>query len=290
MRTLPASFTTPTTTLCWAITLTRTDGLTLGTTDHDRDLTISGTLHRANAALQLSERDTNDGLPTDQTALSGVLTDDAITETDIIAGRWDGAGVTLSRVNWMQPADNIAIWSGTLGTITRRGASFQAEALGLEAKLETTTGRVFSRLCDARLGDARCGLDLTPTSRSAAIAITAATTSGLLNVSTTGLDPNSLPHGTVEITSGPSVGIKATIRSASMVSAVLQIQLETAFPLAISPGTTAKVTVGCDRRFATCTARFNNASAFRGFPHMPGDDAVIAGPASSGALDGGRRP
>jgi len=289
MRTLPASFTTPTTTLCWAITLRRADGLTLGTTDHDRDLSIAGTLHRANAALSLSEHDSNDALPTDQTALSGVLTDDAINDADIIAGRWDGAGVTLSRVSWAQPSEIVPVWSGTVGTITRRGASFQAEVLGLEAKLETKTGRVFSRLCDARLGDTRCGVDLTDTSRSAGTIITAATTNGLLSVSSVALDAIALPYGTVEITSGACIGLNSTIRSASIVSGVLQIQLDTAFQLPISPGTTAKLTIGCDRRFATCTARFNNAPAFRGFPHMPGDDAVVAGPATSGALDGGRR-
>ncbi|MAI90412.1 DUF2163 domain-containing protein [Ponticaulis sp.] len=34
----------------------------------------------------------------------------------------------------------------------------------------------------------------------------------------------------------------------------------------------------CDKRFATCRDVFSNAARFCGFPHMPGNDAVISGP------------
>lgn len=44
----------------------------------------------------------------------------------------------------------------------------------------------------------------------------------------------------------------------------------------------------CDKQFATCRDTFSNAENFRGFPHMPGPDAVLAGPAASGN-DGGKR-
>lgn len=49
------------------------------------------------------------------------------------------------------------------------------------------------------------------------------------------------------------------------------------------------IAAGCDKRLATCGARFANRANFRGFPHMPGVDAVLAGPASKRANDGGRR-
>jgi len=35
------------------------------------------------------------------------------------------------------------------------------------------------------------------------------------------------------------------------------------------------VTAGCDKQFGTCRTKFANARNFRGFPHMPGDDAVM---------------
>lgn len=44
----------------------------------------------------------------------------------------------------------------------------------------------------------------------------------------------------------------------------------------------------CDQRFETCRDVFGNTDNFRGFPHMPGTDFVLAGPAS-GKTDGGKR-
>ena len=46
----------------------------------------------------------------------------------------------------------------------------------------------------------------------------------------------------------------------------------------IATGDAFTVTAGCDKRFATCRARFANAENFRGFPHIPGNDFVIALP------------
>jgi uncharacterized phage protein (TIGR02218 family) len=49
------------------------------------------------------------------------------------------------------------------------------------------------------------------------------------------------------------------------------------------------VTAGCDKSFTVCRARFGNHERFRGFPHMPGPEAMLAGPSSDKANDGGRR-
>lgn len=44
----------------------------------------------------------------------------------------------------------------------------------------------------------------------------------------------------------------------------------------------------CDKRFETCHDVFSNAENYRGFPHLPGQDFVLSGPAVAGN-DGGRR-
>lgn len=46
--------------------------------------------------------------------------------------------------------------------------------------------------------------------------------------------------------------------------------------------------VACDHRFETCRSVFGNVENFRGFPHLPGTDFVLAGPAAAGN-DGGKR-
>lgn len=44
----------------------------------------------------------------------------------------------------------------------------------------------------------------------------------------------------------------------------------------------------CDHRFSTCRDVFANAENFRGFPHLPGPDFMLSGPAATGNT-GGRR-
>jgi uncharacterized phage protein (TIGR02218 family) len=54
-------------------------------------------------------------------------------------------------------------------------------------------------------------------------------------------------------------------------------------------GTTFTITAGCDKRLTTCRNRFANTINFRGFPHMPGNDAVQSGPVAGEAMDGSSR-
>lgn len=42
----------------------------------------------------------------------------------------------------------------------------------------------------------------------------------------------------------------------------------------------ALAATSCDHRFSTCRDVFANTENFRGFPHMPGTDFVLAGPAA----------
>jgi uncharacterized phage protein (TIGR02218 family) len=60
-------------------------------------------------------------------------------------------------------------------------------------------------------------------------------------------------------------------------------------PAEVRPGDRFTVTAGCDKRLATCREKFGNAPNFRGFPHMPGEDWIAAGPIPGVRADGGRR-
>ncbi len=44
---------------------------------------------------------------------------------------------------------------------------------------------------------------------------------------------------------------------------------------AIAPGDRFVVRAGCDKRLETCSATFANTASFQGFPHIPGQDAVL---------------
>ncbi len=65
--------------------------------------------------------------------------------------------------------------------------------------------------------------------------------------------------------------------------------LETYDATPLHVGDTVAAVAGCDKRFATCREKFFNAENFRGFPDMPGNDAVQAGPTPGAPMDGGSR-
>lgn len=45
---------------------------------------------------------------------------------------------------------------------------------------------------------------------------------------------------------------------------------------------------GCDKSAETCRLKFNNFMNFRGFPHIPGEDWLMASPhATHGSRTGG---
>ncbi|MEL7480947.1 MAG: DUF2163 domain-containing protein [Pseudomonadota bacterium] len=197
--------------LCWR--LERVDGFVIGLTDHDQPLVFRGEPYSPNDAVVPGEFATSDGLAPGRAAAMGALSASAITEQDLRDGAWNNARVDVFRVDWEMPQFGVQIWSGGLSEVSHSEGAFEAELVSLKANLETRVGRVYSRRCDAVLGDARCGIDLD---------------------------------------ASPFAGLT------------------------------------CDQRFSTCVERFSNAENFRGFPHMPGNDAVLAGPAATGNT-GGRR-
>ena len=72
---------------CWQIA--RRDGMVLGFTDHDLDLSFAGTLFKAGTGLTAQTLEQATGLSVDNSEAIGALSDAAITETDIAAGRFD---------------------------------------------------------------------------------------------------------------------------------------------------------------------------------------------------------
>lgn len=148
-------------TLCHAWVLARTDGLKLGFTDHDQDLTVGGVTCRAASGWTTGAVEGEIGIGAGSAASVGALDDAAITEADIAAGAYDGAVVELWRIDWTRPELKVRLWAGRISRIVREGEAFTAEMDGPMAALERVVGRTYGRMCDAVLGDARCGADLT---------------------------------------------------------------------------------------------------------------------------------
>lgn len=144
--------------LCHVWRLERTDGTALGFTDHDRDLTLDGLVCRAASGWTAGAVESAVGLTAGAASAAGALDDGAITEADVAAGLYDGATVELWRVDWSEPTLRVRLWRATLARIRHQGGAFVAELEGPLSKLERVVGRTYGRMCDARLGDARCGV------------------------------------------------------------------------------------------------------------------------------------
>lgn len=139
---------------CWKIT--RTDAVVLGFTDHDQMLTFGGTDYLPMA--DGSEVPARLGPQVDTGEVIGVLRSDAISEDDIAAGLYDGAEVETWRVNWRDVSQRVLLRRATIGEIVREDGQFRAELRSGQQALNGVRGRVYSPLCDAVLGDARCGV------------------------------------------------------------------------------------------------------------------------------------
>ena len=277
-----------TTTLAWCWRLTRADGVMFGFTDHDRVLAFEDTLFEPESGLTASEIRSGTDLSVDAQDAEGVLTSDKITETDIADGLWDNAAVELWRVNWADTSQRVLMRRGAIGQIRRGRLAFVAEVRSLAHVLGQTVGRTFQGTCDAALGDARCGVDLASAAYS-----TNGSVLDLLGdrvVSVTGLDgfeAGYFSFGTVEWQSGANAGRKAEVVSHDIASRVVALTLMETPVRAMAEGDAFLIRAGCDKRLETCGAKFGNTANFRGFPHIPGQDAVIRYASRDGGHTGG---
>ena len=153
------SISKPMTTFCTAWKLELKDGRVFGFSSHDRELVIDGVTFSAGSSLTESEAEQRLGFASDNGAIQGVLAASAITGTDISGGALSGATLSRLKVNWKDPSQFVVLSVGELGQVTTRRDHYEIEWLGLSHKLGRSTGRVFSKKCDAKFGDGRCGLD-----------------------------------------------------------------------------------------------------------------------------------
>jgi uncharacterized phage protein (TIGR02218 family) len=263
------------TTLAWCWRLTRRDGERLGFTDHDRDLTFDGTTFEAAAGFTASEIKEAVGLGVDNLEVESALSSGRLSEDDLVAGLYDDARVEIFRVNWQAPAQRVLMRAGSLGEVSRAGASFKAEVRGLAHYLQQPTGRLFQYACDADLGDARCGVDRDVHRQTSTVGV-AHSARQFTGVGLDGHADGWFTRGLLTFTSGPNAGhafeVKRHWRPDG--TATLELWRDPAF--AVAAGDAFTVTPGCDKQFGTCGAKFANTTNFRGFPHMPGNDFVTS--------------
>ena len=272
---------------CWAIR--RRDGVVFGFTDHDRSLSFDGVDFVADSGMSAKALSATTGLSVDNTEAAGMLTADAVTEQDIAAGRYDQAEVTIWQVRWDDVSARQVRFRGTMGEITRNGAAFQVDLRGLAEALNQPQGRSYLKTCSAVLGDQACRVNtLTDAAYVAEVAVDRETDSQRFDLAT--LVPYNdgwFENGFLEVLTGPATGLSGIIKRDQVISSRREVLLWQPLGIAVSQGDALRLIAGCDKRAETCREKFANLVNFQGFPHIPGDDWLMAVPRSEDANDGG---
>ncbi len=255
------------TTLAFVWRLERSDGVALGFTSHDRDLVIDGLSYSASPGMVPSAIERSDGFDADNVELAGGLTSDAFRAEDLAAGRWDGARLRLSAVDWTAPQNvSVPLVRGELGSVEISDGQFSVELRGPTIILEAPVVEETSPECRATLGDRRCRIDMAGRVQIAVVA----TVSDALVTLTAPVSDGVYASGRLRWLDGGNAGLCVEIIANSGAS----ITLEAPPHFAAVAGARVELTQGCDRRFSTCVTRFANAVNFRGEPHLPGNDLL----------------
>ncbi|MAZ18407.1 MAG: hypothetical protein CL535_19035 [Ahrensia sp.] len=271
---------------CWIVR--RMDGTVQGFTDHDRALTVDSVICEPASGFVAGAIESGLGFAGDTAEVAGALSSDAISDSDIEAGKYDGAAVEQWLVNWAEPDEAGLLKRHVIGEIRRIDGAFRVELRSLSAKLDERRGRSFLRRCDADLGDARCGFDTNAPGFSATGTVVSVGGGQMVATGLEGYEDGWFVLGRLTWTSGARAGTAATVAAMRQGSVAGEHVLGLFEPelAGIAAGDMFTLASGCDKPFETCRAKFANGLNFRGFPHIPGNDLALNYADGEGDFDG----
>tara|TARA_R110002096_G_C14661938_1_gene728440 strand:- start:34426 stop:35235 length:810 start_codon:yes stop_codon:yes gene_type:complete len=241
------------------------------------------------SAIQLAA-----GLREQNLDIDGVIDSEHITHEDLRSGKFKGATVLSSQVDWKYPmAGAIYVREYEIGRCKYTGEIWTVELNGLTNKLQKRSGRLYTRPCNADVFDGRCGI------------LPSSVTGG--EVASVRVDPGTqdsveprrifeavlsdLPSTSDDFykygeirwntsTANGAVGHVSIIKAYTDTNRLLQIYEPT--PFAIADDDRFTIIVGCDKLFSTCVTKFTNGINYRGHHLMPSSDKVLKTPGTQG--------
>ncbi|MEM7597416.1 MAG: DUF2163 domain-containing protein [Pseudomonadota bacterium] len=266
---------------CWAVV--RRDGWTMGFTDHDLNLTFEGISFRADTGLTSAALQQTTGLSVDNTEALGALSDAAITDDDIEAGRFDGAEVRAWLVNWADVDRRVLMFRGHIGEVRRQEGAFEAELRGLTDILNQPTGRIYQKNGNAVLD---------PENPAFAVEVPIAEIEERRIFRFGGLTSFSdrwFQFGTLTMLDGEALDLEGSIKRDYFEDGLRVIELWRPIRQPIEPGDRVRLLAGCDNTIEAHQEKFGSLLDFQGFPDIPGDDWSFTDPSRAADVDGGSR-
>jgi uncharacterized phage protein (TIGR02218 family) len=254
---------------CWLLTLKC--GKQLGFTEALCDIVIDNITYLATSGFNRSAINSNSNLSIDNLEIEGMLDSDYINAQDILSGLYDGAQVKIFLINYQSPAmGKIILKTGHLGEIILKNGKFIAELRGLLASLETELGEFYSKNCRAIFGDKNCKINLNDYTSYGTI--TNVENNYVFTDSKRGEAAGYFNYGVISFLSGLNKNLSYEIQYFEQGKIILLLPAT----YLINIGDEYKIIAGCDKSFNSCCKKFNNALNFRGEPHLPGLDKMLA--------------
>ena len=282
-------------TLALCIRITRTDGTVIRLTNHHADLAFNSETFSADPGFTESDVEFRTDGSVAAFSIDGYYKTGFITHLDLLSGIYDHATFAIYTVNYNSLPSNMnspyqfILVAGRIGDATIRDNDFTLQCRTLSTLLEQTQGELISPTCRAVFGDSRCGLTLTNFQDIGTLdTITdsyrefIAVNENLTTPDGGGESAGYFTNGILEFTSGDNNGVEREILEHGYSSPDHTFKLFLPTPFAVAPGTTFKVTAGCDKRSVTCKTKFSasNLVNMRAEIFVPGPDVMRQFPES----------
>ncbi|MBW7990055.1 MAG: DUF2163 domain-containing protein [Planctomycetes bacterium] len=267
---------------CWKIT--RTDGTIFRFTNHDHKLDIAEAgvgeplfTYSPAGGFNASAAQKQEGFETQNLEVVGMLSNSAITNDDLRAGRYEGATVQELIVDWRFPFAGPFLTSTYFVTETKfSNEQWEARVEGLTRKLLPQIGNVYGRNCRYELGDAECKVVLTDFDDTGTVntvsIIRRKFNAAMVITPTTGI----FDLGPVTWTGGNNNGLIGEIKTQDNISGNnTDIEFQLDMPFDIQAGDTFSIIQGCDKTHETCKNKFNNIPNHGGFEFIPGTNRML---------------
>lgn len=209
----------------------------------------------------------------DNAEVSGWVTDDEITDADILAGIFDFAEVTIYRVNYMDlSAGHEVVAFGTLGETQFTEDRWRCEFRSLTQQAKQPYGQVYSLTCRNQYGDHKCKMPFEWFEAT----VTNLGEDPMLVIVAEDLEQGNgfFAPGVIEVLTGANAGADMDVDE-FFEGGIIRLALQ--MPMPFQVGDTFRIRVDCDKSFETCKAK-GNVLEFRGEHLTPVADTGLAVP------------